>query len=165
MQMRRRGSAFATLMALVALISTAHAAQISAPGLHAIAVKENDKISTYWPTDPVKCDLILDGDIVEGDAVTLKQKFETIVGSWNAFSFFLCLRSLGGSVPEALKIAKFILDTQRPSIAAVVEDGQICASACAFIFLAGNAPAARSAWPQRFLHLAGNCAFIPHFSI
>ena len=42
-------------------IYSANAANISAPGLHAKAVKVNDKVSAYWPTDPVKCDLVVDG--------------------------------------------------------------------------------------------------------
>jgi hypothetical protein len=151
--------AAASLCGSVCRYSPAHAANISAPGLHAEAVKANDKVSSYWPTDPVKCDLVLDGDIVEGDSTSLKREFEHIRGTWNSFSFFLCLRSEGGSVEEALKIAEFVLKTQRPSIATVVEEGQTCASACAFVFLAGNAPAMKGAWPQRFLHPSGRLLF------
>lgn len=132
--------------------ATAHAARISAPGLHVSAYKSDNKVDAYWPSDPVKCDLVLDGEIGEGDAASLKQGFEKIVGTFNSFSFFLCLRSGGGNTGEALKIAEFVLETQRPSIATVVEDGQTCASACALVFLAGNAPARKGAWPQRFLH-------------
>ena len=40
-----------------------------------------------------------------------------------------------------------------------MEDGQKCASACALIFLAGNAPAHAGAWPQRFLHPRGRLLF------
>jgi PAN domain len=139
--------------------SLAHAARITAPGLHVKAVQANDKTSAYWPADPVLCDLILEGDVEEGDAASLEQKFQTIVGSFNSFSFFLCLRSPGGDLREAVKIAQFVLRTQRPSIATVIEDGQTCASACAVIFLAGNAPARVGAWPQRFLHPRGKLLY------
>jgi hypothetical protein len=155
-----RSALFAVFVSLtVCFNGGAHAARISAPGLHAKAVEANDKVSSYWPTDPVKCDLVLDGDIAEKDSEILQREFAAIEGSWNAFSFFLCLRSKGGSVPEALKIARFVLAKQRPSIATVVEDGQTCASACALIFLAGNAPARVGQWPQRFLHPRGKLQF------
>ena len=65
----------------------------------------------------------------------------------------------GGDLREAVKIAQFVLRTQRPSIATVIEDGQTCASACAIIFLAGNAPARVGAWPQRFLHPRGRLLY------
>ncbi|WP_050418976.1 PAN domain-containing protein [Bradyrhizobium tropiciagri] len=142
----------ALLAALMCACAPANAATISAPGFHVSAYNKNNKVDAYWPSDPVKCDLVLDGEIVEGDAASLKRDFEKIVGTFNSFSFFLCLRSGGGSTSEALKIAEFVLETQRPSIATVVEDGQTCASACALVFLAGNAPARKGAWPQRFLH-------------
>src|SRR5262249_19599075 len=152
-----------SLLALVFVLSccmySASAANISAPGLHVKTVKAIDKVSAYWPTDPVKCDLILDGEIVDGDEATLEKEFATIQGNWNTYTFFFCLRSAGGSVTEALKIARFVLQTQRPSIATVVEDGQKCASACALIFLAGNAPAHAGALPQRFLHPRGRLLF------
>ena len=105
------------------------------------------------------CDLVLEGVVEEGDAAALEKAFATIVGNANAFSFFLCLRSHGGDLAEAVKIAQFLLNTQRPSIATVVEDGKTCASACAIIFLAGNVPARVGAWPQRFLHPRGKLLF------
>jgi len=146
------------------LLSIVQAASITAPGLHVKAFKADDKKpNAYWPTDPVLCDLVLDGDVKEGDAALLEEKFMTIVGTMNSFTFFLCLRSNGGDLREAVKIAQFVLGTQRPSIATVIEDGQTCASACAIIFLAGNAPARVSGWPQRFLHPRGRLLY--HSSI
>ena len=105
------------------------------------------------------CDLVLEGVVEEGDAAAVEKAFASIVGNANAFSFFLCLRSDGGDLAEAVKIAQFLLNTQRPSIATVVEDGKTCASACAIIFLAGNLPARVGAWPQRFLHPRGKLLF------
>jgi hypothetical protein len=141
------------------LHDVAQAATISAPGLHAKASADNEKINSYWPTDPVLCDLVLDGDVEEGDAASLEQKFQSIVGTQTSFTFFLCLRSNGGDLHEAVKIAQFLLGTARPSIGTVIEDGQTCASACAIIFLAGNAPARVGAWPQRFLHPRGRLLY------
>lgn len=134
-------------------LSVARAATITAPGRHLGAVRADaKKADPYWPTDPVACDLVLDGNIAEGDAKALEQAFQSIVGKEYSIIFFLCLRSDGGDLREAVQIAQFVLRTQRPSIAPVVEDGRTCASACAVIFLAGNAPARVGSWPQRFLH-------------
>jgi hypothetical protein len=141
------------------LLSVAQAADITAPAQHVKAWQANNESSTYWPTDPVLCDLVLEGDIVEGDAEALGKAFQTIVGTMNSFSFFLCLRSNGGDLREAVKIAQLVLATQRPSIATVIEDGRTCASACAIVFLAGNAPARVGAWPQRFLHPRGRLLY------
>lgn len=147
---------------LVMPVSTAVAALITAPGLHLKAYHADaSETSDTWPTDPVKCDLILEGDIVDGDAASLKRQFATIVedSHVSGYSFFLCLRSPGGSVQEALRIARFVRQTQRPSISTVVEDGQTCASACALIFLSGNAPARQGEWPLRYLHPRGRLLY------
>ena len=140
-------------------IPVARAANITAPALHLKATQASDKVSPSWPSDPVLCDLVLEGVVEEGDAAALEKAFASIVGNANAFSFFLCLRSDGGDLAEAVKVAQFLLNTQRPSIATVVEDGKTCASACAIIFLAGNLPARVGAWPQRFLHPRGKLLF------
>jgi hypothetical protein len=158
-EMFRNSAALFFVIALSLSTSPGEAANVSAPGFHLKASHANDQVSSFWPTDPVQCDLVLEGEVAEGDAAKLKELFETIQGNMNAFTFFLCLRSNGGEVSEALKIARFVLDTQRPSIATIVEDAQTCASACALIFLAGNAPARVGAWPQRFLHPRGRLLF------
>jgi hypothetical protein len=112
---RLRLALWLPLFALIVLLdpadlaSDARAANIAAPALHLKATQANDKLSRYWPSDPVLCDLVLDGDVKEGDAAALERAFATIVGNANAFSFFLCLRSLGGDMAEAVKIAHFVL--------------------------------------------------------
>jgi hypothetical protein len=142
------------------LLPIAQAARITVPGLHLKAFKaDENKTSGFWPSDPVLCDIVLDGDVEEGDAASLEEKSKPIIETMNAFTFFLCLRSTGGDLREAVKIAQFVLSTQRPSIATVIEDGQTCASACAIIFLAGNAPARVGAFPQRFLHPRGTLLY------
>src|SRR4051794_7254166 len=89
------------------LLSLVRAASISAPGLHMKAATADDKTDAYWPGDPVLCDLILEGDVAEGDEVTLEQQFQSIVGTMNSFTFFLCLRSGGGDLRAAVKISEF----------------------------------------------------------
>ena len=143
-------------------MSVGRAASITAPGLHAKAFDADDKnISPYWPSDPALCDLVLEGNITMGNAALLEQKFQTLLGTPHPSTFFLCLRSAGGDLREAVKIAQFVLSTQFPasSIATVIEDGQTCASACAIIFLAGTAPTGGGTWPQRFLHPRGRLLF------
>src|SRR4051794_15861126 len=93
------------------LLSAAQAARISAPGLH-VKAAQADKADGLWPSDPVLCDLVLDGNIEEGDATSLERKFQTLP-EMNAFTYFLCLRSSGGDLREALKIAEFVRNTQR----------------------------------------------------
>lgn len=139
--------------------TAAAAAHITSPALHFKAATADEATDSFHPSDPVQCDLILEGPIEEGDAGELRNQFAQIVGNANAFSFFLCLRSPGGSIKEALRIADYVRKTQRPSIATVIEDGQTCASACALIFLAGNAPARVGAFPQRFLHPRGRLLY------
>ena len=59
-----------------ASMSIAHGATITAPGLH-IGARRADakKIDASWPTDPVLCDLVLDGNIAEGDAKAFATAF------------------------------------------------------------------------------------------
>ena len=49
-------------------VSVAQAANLTAPALHLKATQANDKVSPYWPSDPILCDLVLEGDVKEGDA-------------------------------------------------------------------------------------------------
>jgi hypothetical protein len=65
-----------SVVALVLLVDpspphyVAQAASITAPGLNVKAYKAGDaKATADWPTDPVLCDLVLDGDVEEGDAL------------------------------------------------------------------------------------------------
>jgi len=49
----------------------AYGAKITAPGLHVKA----SNADAYWPTDPVLCYLVLEGDLEEGDAQSIEQSF------------------------------------------------------------------------------------------
>jgi hypothetical protein len=142
-------------------MSIARAATITAPALHILAHRADaKKADVSWPTDPVLCDLVLDGNVAEGDAKAIEQAFKSLVRpEEQGVAFFLCLRSDGGDLREAVEIARFVLRSQRPSITPVVEDGRTCASACAVIFLSGMAPARVGGWPHRFLHPRGKLLF------
>jgi hypothetical protein len=158
------------LLGILMLASgAAQTAEITNPAHHLRALQNNDHEDPTFPTDPVKCDLVLDGDIKKGDAKVLEEKLHEIEGTWNAIAFFLCLKSKGGDVQEALAISRFIRSYPRPSIATIVEDGQTCASACALAFMAGGAPNRVGATPLRFLHprakLEFHSTFIPLDSV
>src|SRR5215207_8927760 len=94
---RRKMQRFATSVILSFLVffgaceTAALAATIASPALHMKAAALDDKVNSSWPTDPVQCDLILDGDIAAGDAEELQRQFKEISDGTNAFSFFLCL--------------------------------------------------------------------------
>jgi hypothetical protein len=73
-------------------MSVAQAADITAPGLHRKAFEANEnEIDKYWPTDPVLCDLVLEGEIEEGNAASLEQKFQTIAGEGSIFLRISCV--------------------------------------------------------------------------
>jgi hypothetical protein len=77
---------------LLLLMSVAQAADITAPGLHRKAFTANEnEIDKYWPTDPVLCDLVLEGEIEEGNAASLEQKFQTIAGEGSIFLRISCV--------------------------------------------------------------------------
>jgi hypothetical protein len=163
--MRVRSTLILSILGLVllvdsSLLSAVHAAEITAPGLHwKVFEADKGRPYSYWPSDPVLCDFVLDGEIEKGDAALLRQKFDAMPEvDW--FTYFLCLRSTGGDLREAVNIAQFVLSKGRPSIATVVEDGQTCASACAIIFLAGSeGDPGRYSQPARFLHPRGRLLF------
>src|SRR5262245_19221571 len=109
---RISGTVTASIIAMFFLIaagSAGNAATISAPALHLKAYKADPgKVDPYWPTDPVLCDLVLDGEIEEGDSSELVRLVHAIANAADRFTFFFCLRSSGGSVKEAIKIARFL---------------------------------------------------------
>jgi len=145
------------------------AARITAPGkaVAAFEKEQGDFPDSSTPSTHVLCDLVLEDEeadgrtvgISKGDADQLKQKFEELTAKHSSIFYNLCLRSGGGDITEALEIAKFVRETQRPSMTTVVEDGQLCASACALIFMAGNTPSRIGEFPARVLHPRGRLNF------
>ncbi len=89
--------------------------------------------------------LTLQGEIEPGDAERLVQLYtgiQSIGGIYYPYPNSIFLKSPGGSVSEAKKIAKLIntlaIDV---AVAPTAEDG-MCASSCFFIFMAGKARSA-----------------------
>lgn len=100
------------------------------------------KSMTYSPKKLVP-HLHLDGPIVQGDVETLKNFYLDFVGCRESCftpegnsTAVITLNSPGGSYETGLGLAKFLRENR---IAAIVEDGMRCYSACAFAFLGGTA--------------------------
>lgn len=104
--------------------------------------------SNLQDDERIICNLILEGLVQIGDLDKLKNAV-------NSDQYpRLCLNSPGGSYKEALRIAKFLMDE---SIGTAVMEKDVCASACAIIFMAGSAP-----WKgrlNRFMHPSSILAF------
>ncbi len=85
------------------------------------------------------CQLKLEGPIEAGDSEKLSVAFDKFRTEDSIFSsnVSLCLNSLGGNYDEALKLITIVL--KRMNVTTVVDKGAECYSACAFLFLAGNA--------------------------
>ena len=89
--------------------------------------------------------LVLSGEIVEGD---LKRLVQLLADPKSIGTFSLGLNSPGGSVNEAVRIAKLV---QALYISVHVLPDSVCASACFFVYLAGSgklASASRLMDPQ-----------------
>jgi hypothetical protein len=71
----------------------------------------------------------------------------------------LCLNSLGGNYDEALKMIMVVL--KRTNIATIVDRGAECYSACAFLFLSGNAQASEDGElaPDRTMDVGATLGF------
>lgn len=82
--------------------------------------------------------LLLSGEIQKGDAAKLAKTLMLA----HPFGTLLYLDSLGGDVEEALRIASLAKVLHLPT---VVASGGTCASACFFIFLAGDSRTALGA--------------------
>jgi hypothetical protein len=129
------------------------AADIASPALHLKATAKSDKADLHWPTDPVRCDFILDR---AGRCRRTRASVQE--ASW--ITRFIHILSLSSqSWRRCDGGASHCEVCPRTRIATIVEDGQTCASACAFIFLAGTGPAKRGALAHRFLHPRGRLMF------
>ena len=137
-------------------LAGAHGADITAPAEHFRAQQASGNFGgSFIPSDPVKCDLVLEGLIDPGDTKRLWQVHEA--AGFRRHHVFLCLRSGGGDVTEAMDMARSLRGES--FIITVVEDGKTCASACALVFMAGQALGRRVRTPQRYLHPRGRLMF------
>ncbi len=85
------------------------------------------------------CQLKLEGPIEAGDSEKLSAALDALgsTGGFDSRNVSMCLNSLGGNYDEALKLITTVL--KHTNVATVVDRGAECYSACAFLFLAGNA--------------------------
>lgn len=107
------------------------------------------------------CLLKLDGTIESGDSAKLSAALEQqgSTGGFDSLQVTLCLNSLGGNYDEALQMIAVLL--KQTNVATVVDRGAECYSACAFLFLAGNAQASEDGElaPDRTLDVGGTLGF------
>lgn len=130
------------IAALVLSVPSAHSAEIGPGGTPA-------------------CLLKLDGPIVAGDSDKLSAALDTVgsTGGFDSREVTLCLNSLGGNYDEALKMIMAVL--KHTNIATVVDRGAECYSACAFLFLSGNAQASEDGElaPDRTMDVGATLGF------
>jgi hypothetical protein len=85
------------------------------------------------------CQLRLEGAIDVGDSDKLSAALDALgsTGGFDSRNVSLCLNSVGGNYDEALKLITVVL--KHTNVATVINRGAECYSACAFVFLSGNA--------------------------
>ena len=103
----------------------------------------------------------LEGAIEAGDSEKLSAALSALgaAGGFDSRNVSLCLNSLGGNYDEALKLMTTLLTFT--NMATVVDAGAECYSACAFLFLAGNAQRSEDGElaPNRTLDVRGTLGF------
>ncbi len=117
--------------------------------------------ATVGPGGAGVCELKLEGPIEAGDSEKLTAALNTLgaSGGFDSRNVSLCLNSLGGNYDEALKLMTTLLSFT--NVATVVDAGAECYSACAFLFLAGNAQRSEDGElaPNRTLDVRGTLGF------
>jgi hypothetical protein len=107
------------------------------------------------------CELKLDGPIQEGDGDKLSAALDALPlpAESSRTNVSVCLNSLGGNYDEALKLITILL--KRTNVATVIDRGAQCFSACAFLFMAGNAQRSEDGelGPDRTLDVRGTLGF------
>jgi hypothetical protein len=110
--------------------------------------------------DPARCDVRLVGRINRGTAKRFQAVYEDKGNELNERAILFCLDSSGGNVSEALALARFIREQDHPAaIVTVVQEGAICQSACALVFMAGSGSNRLGPTPLRYLHPLGKLMF------
>ncbi len=117
--------------------------------------------ATVGPSGAGVCELKLEGPIEAGDSEKLTAALNAMgaAGGFDSRAVSLCLNSLGGNYDEALKLMTTLLSFT--NVATVVDAGAECYSACAFLFLAGNAQRSEDGElaPNRTLDVRGTLGF------
>jgi len=119
-----------------------------------IACMPRQSISAELQLAPsARCNVKVIGEIMVGDAERLSKLLDKEdVG-------YLCLNSDGGNYAEALKIIDVIFK-RGGLVATIVERGDVCLSACAFVFLAGQKHLGDGVFvPFRFMSVGAKIGF------
>ncbi len=107
------------------------------------------------------CELKIEGTIEAGDSEKLSAALNALgaAGGFDSRNVSLCLNSLGGNYDEALKLMTTLLTVT--NVGTIVDAGAECYSACAFLFLAGNAQRSEDGElaPNRTLDVRGTLGF------
>jgi hypothetical protein len=105
------------------------------------------------------CQLTLKGPIEEGDSDKLAKELDFAPLDRGIADARLCLDSPGGNYDEGLKLVTLVL--KHTNVATVIDRGAECYSACAFLFLAGNAQKSEDGelGPDRTLDVRGTLGF------
>lgn len=135
-------------LSLIALAPFVMSSHVLAGELRATGAQKIDP-ETYDPEPNAKCDHRFDGPFEIGDFDKFKRAEITL----------LCLNSPGGALVEALKIAE-LMNEYGNAIATKIEQGAICESACALVFMAGSfVPHESEKYTWRVLHPQGKLGF------
>lgn len=93
------------------------------------------------------CDMLMSGEIAQGDAGRLQQAYEKTLNNPSrdfvdrvmgkeARDTSLCLNSAGGSYDEAIRLIRWLVD--KKGVNTVVDRNAECFSACALVFMFGG---------------------------
>ncbi|RWA97858.1 hypothetical protein [Mesorhizobium sp.] len=115
-------------------------------------VKEGMELPT-WASHTVH----LTGDIKNGDAQQLESILAKVAADGGGTRVAMYLNSGGGDANEAIRLSEIVSEQ---SIATVVDNGSICLSACAFVFMAGRQDDEEyDGAVDRYLHVSGKLGF------
>lgn len=103
------------------------------------------------------CNVRLAGSIIAGDLQRMNLAFNRVAGCQADGDQTLCLDSSGGSFPDALAIAKSLLESA--CVSTHIQAGAKCEAECGIIFMAGSSEVGRVNTPYRTLHSKGRLAF------
>jgi len=109
------------------------------------------------------CDIEISGVIQTGDLDRLRGDVNQLIGTRWPDEFDggeppyrpLCLNSPGGSLGEAIRIARYVHEN---SITTVLPPNTVCESACSWIFMLGNREGAEGGGPSRRMHYSARLA-------
>ncbi|WP_029041150.1 COG3904 family protein [Cucumibacter marinus] len=137
-------------VAALALVLTTAVLPAAAADI-ALQTRQSNQIS---PGGSITCNFTLSGVILRGDADRFLAVAEGI--DYETANPFVCLDSPGGSLAEAVKLARAI---NRQGISTYVGPGARCESACSIAFLGGGYAEEGNVIPQRYIHNTARLGF------